>query len=94
MNEPPISETNGDAEGGRQLSHVVIESVAEATDTDPFRLPPLHDAVDTDALSRLFATDGHAGSPTDGHVLFRYHGCDVTVHASGRATVEPDDDGG
>lgn len=85
--------TDGDGDGRRQLSHVVIESVAEATDTDPFRLPPLHDAVDPEALNRLFATSGHGGLSTDGHVTFRYHGCVVTVHASGQAIVEPADDG-
>ncbi|GAA0194154.1 HalOD1 output domain-containing protein [Halobaculum roseum] len=93
MNDKQLRGADGDGDGRRQLSHVVIESVAEATDTDPFRLPPLHDTVDTDALNRLFATNGHGGLSTEGHVTFRYHGRVVTVHAGGQVTVEPADDG-
>lgn len=79
-----------DTGGERQPSRLVIESVAEATDTDPLRLPPLHDVVDPEALDRLFTGDVGPGTrATDGHVTFRYHGCDVTVHANGGATVEP-----
>ncbi|QZX99714.1 HalOD1 output domain-containing protein [Halobaculum rubrum] len=75
---------------GRQPSRLVIESVAEATATDPIRLPPLHDVVDPEALDRLFTREIGSGTrATDGHVTFRYHGCDVTIHASGGTTVEP-----
>ncbi|MXR41538.1 hypothetical protein GRX01_09330 [Halobaculum sp. WSA2] len=76
------------SEGGRP-SLLVIDSVAEATDTDPLRLPPLHDVVDPDALDRLFPRDLGLDTPAmDSHVTFRYHGCDVTVHANGGTTVD------
>jgi len=87
---PDQQTSRDDADEGRDLSSLVIESVAEATDTDPLRLPPLHDVVDPGALDRLFTGESGLGTrATDGHVTFRYHGCDVTVHANEGTTVQP-----
>lgn len=67
----------------------VLEAVADAEDTDPLNLPPLYDAVDTDALEALFEPLPHGGTRT-GRIEFTYHGYDVSVAcaADGSVTVE------
>lgn len=58
------------------VSLAVIESVSTATDTPTHELPPLHDAIDPDALNALFDA-----RTTRGSVRFQYADCMVTVHA-------------
>ncbi|MFC6785258.1 HalOD1 output domain-containing protein [Halobaculum halobium] len=92
MIDKPAS--RADTDERQQLSHVVIESVAAATECSAHQLPPLHEAIDPDALNNLFASEGRTGGRSGGgHVSFRYHGCTVTVHASGRSVVERITDG-
>lgn len=62
-------------------SVAVVEAVAEATDVDPVNLPPLHDAIDTDALDTLF-TDR-----ADGVLAFEYADCEVRVDGTTTVTV-------
>lgn len=60
----------------------VIDEVAEQKDIDPTTLPPLHRAIDPDALDALFAPT----SQTDrmkGAVSFKYSGYEVTVYSHG-----------
>lgn len=71
-------------------STAVISTVAEAADTDPIDMEPLHTTVDIDALDALMsprrAVDG------DLHISFRYHGHDVTVSSYGGITVQSSSD--
>lgn len=69
----------------------VVELVAEATETDPIDLDPLHGAVDTDALNRVVEpTESNA---TDSlRVSFPYHDFFVVVRQSGRVTLYDLDD--
>lgn len=72
------------------VSGAVVEAVAEAEGTDPLELtPPLYDAVDSDALDRLFAD-----ASTDGRmeVAFAYRGYDVSVRGDGSVSVEKRDE--
>ncbi|MFB6164941.1 MAG: HalOD1 output domain-containing protein [Haloarculaceae archaeon] len=48
-------------------------------------LEPLYSVLDPDALDAVFRRADDDGAP--GHVQFRYHGCDVTVHSEGRVCV-------
>ncbi|MHC3439783.1 HalOD1 output domain-containing protein [Natrialbaceae archaeon A-gly3] len=61
----------------------VIEAVAKATDSDPLDLPPLHDAIDPDALNTLFNR-----SETSIQMVFQYAGFEVVVQ-DGEVEVEP-----
>lgn len=64
---------------------MVIEAVAEETGTEPEDLPEtLHDVVDPDALDALFA----GKNKTEGVVMFRFCGFDVTVTADREVTLE------
>lgn len=56
------------------VSERVVEAVAEATDTDPMELPPLHDTLDSDALDALIP------SMANGELSFDYAGCSITVN--------------
>lgn len=58
----------------------VVEAVAVATRTDPTELPPIADAVDPDALNRLFARP--TGTPSTVSITFTYAGRDVTVSST------------
>ena len=70
------------------VSQTVVLAVAEATGEDAMELPPLYDAIDPDALNKLFS--GALGAERrDGSVEFAYAGCDVSVRADGRVTVVP-----
>lgn len=67
----------------------VLEAVADAEDADALDLPPLYEAVDTDALEAIFQPMAD-GSTRAGRVEFTYHGYLVTVdcEADGTTTVE------
>jgi hypothetical protein len=73
------------------VSHAVVEAVASARDTDPLELPPLYDAVDPDALNRLFDYEHAATSSATACIQFRMAECDVVVHRDGtvEATADP-----
>lgn len=65
------------------VSGAVIEAVAEAKGVDPMALDtPLYDAVDLDALGRLFR-DG------SGEVTFEYTDFRVTVDSESHVTLVP-----
>jgi len=73
---------------GDSPSHSVVEAVAEATHTDPTRLRPLYEVVDTDALDGLITGDSERPRAPDGlSVSFRFEGCDVAVYGDGRTVV-------
>ncbi|SEL13214.1 HalOD1 output domain-containing protein [Haloferax larsenii] len=89
-----------DWNGQDTLAVTVVTATAEATAVDALDLPPLTDAVNPDALGRLFnspavastseaATDRETQSPSRGRVRFRYASCDVTVWADGTVIVTP-----
>lgn len=73
---------------GESLSENVIEAVAETTGEDAMDMRPLYEVVDPDALDTLFdATPDGTQRADDGHVSFRFNGCDVTVYADGQVEV-------
>lgn len=69
------------------VSQDVIYAVAEATDTDPMEMAPMHEVVDLEALDRLFRS-GSGRSPST-RIDFTANGCEVTVHASGEVSATP-----
>lgn len=77
-------------ESGTLPSICVVETVADALETDPTELGPLYEAVDPDALDRLFEAPHRFAS---GRVTFRFEGCNVTVDADGWVVVSPGTDG-
>ncbi|MFC5277831.1 HalOD1 output domain-containing protein [Halorubrum rubrum] len=60
----------------------VVEAVSTVTDTDPMRLDPLYDAVDSDALERLIESGA-----ADTETTFAYEGCRITVSGNGGVVV-------
>lgn len=68
----------------------VIRTVAVHANEEPENLPPINDAVDTDALEDIFGPrpDGTPRRGT-GTVVFRYAGFGVRVEADGTIEVEP-----
>lgn len=63
----------------------VVEAIADARDVDPTEVEtPLYEAVDTDALNRVFRS-------TDSETLtleFEYEGAAISVHGDGRIDVD------
>ena len=80
------SEARRQTDGRLPPSRKVIAEVARRTDVAPIDLPPLHDAVNPDALDALFRPTP-TGSRVDGTVSFEYSGYDVTVHADGYVDI-------
>jgi hypothetical protein len=73
--------------GSDDISRAVVEAVAEAEGVDSVELtPPLYEAVDPDALNRLFAATPSAGR-MEGRVSFRYNGYEVTVWGDGYVSI-------
>lgn len=69
------------------VSLEIAEKVAERNGVEPQDLtPPLHSAIDTEALNRLFEST-ESGS-REGAVTFEYNGCTVRVVATGSVDVE------
>lgn len=66
-----------------EQSTTVVEAVARRVGSDPLDLPPLFEAVDTDALDALVA---NSTGPIE--VTFEYQGYTVTVQGDGRVDVE------
>ena len=65
------------------LSSRVLSTVARTEGIESVAVEPtLFDAVDGDALDRLFRA-------TDGHVRFEYHGYEVTVTSDGDVSLDP-----
>lgn len=76
-----------DRENGRPPSTTVIDTIAQATGTEPGVLEPLFETLDPDALDAVFDVDGGSPSSAAGRIAFRYEGWDVRVHADGRVVV-------
>lgn len=62
-------------------SEAVVATVADRSGTDPVALPPLYDAIDPDALDKIFRGD------LPGRVSFPYAGYEVTVCGRDQVTV-------
>lgn len=75
----------------RSPSRAVISTVALATETDPTDLPPLFDALDTEALDALFGGDGPGRDGATAELSFEYAGQTVTVGGDGVLEVAPAD---
>jgi hypothetical protein len=71
------------------LSRQVVMAVANATDCSQDELPPLNEAIDPEALDRLFASTLGQKRRTDGRVVFEYAGFEIDVHSSDGITVRP-----
>lgn len=69
-----------------RVSETVIAAVAAVTDADPLEMDPLYEAIDPDALDRLFRPSAGSASP---HLEFSFAGCRVEVRGEGTVTVTP-----
>lgn len=62
-----------------------MTEVADEVGVDPIELePPLHSAVDTDALSSL--CDGESSKEI--RIVFQYHGYEITVKSDGQVAAD------
>ncbi|WP_266082526.1 HalOD1 output domain-containing protein [Haladaptatus caseinilyticus] len=70
---------------------VLIQAAIAARDgPDSSECPPLYEAIDPDALNKLFAPL-HRESERHGKVIFEYCNYQVTVHADRTVELEPTD---
>lgn len=77
-------------DGGMDLSVLIVSAISSITGTDPVKIdPPLNEAIDPDALDRLF-DDRPGGLPREGgHLVFYLGGCRVTVYSDGELVIDP-----
>mgnify|MGYP000308868969 CR=1 FL=1 len=73
----------------RQPTVAVVYAVAEASQTDPLDLPPLHSVLDTDALNALVETSANSRSQTEITVSFEYADHHVVLEEHGRIVITP-----
>ncbi|THE66668.1 hypothetical protein D8Y22_00600 [Salinadaptatus halalkaliphilus] len=62
----------------------IITTIAAREGVDPTELPPLWDAVDTEALNRLSQS---AASNSSLHVRFSYQGYDIVVDGTDSVAI-------
>lgn len=68
----------------QQTSYAVINGVSVLSNTEPTGCPPLHEAIDTDALDRLSA------DLDEGVIHFDYAGYRIEVKSDDRIAISPD----
>lgn len=69
-----------------RVSTAVVMAIAEALDADPTSLtPPLHDAIDPEAIDRLF--DRSSSRSANLRFEFELYGCRVAVDGDRRLRV-------
>ena len=72
---------------GASVSLKVVEKVADREGTDPAELhPPLHTAVNTEALDSLFRSTS-SGARTNGMIEFEYQGYKIRIDGSGEVQI-------
>ena len=69
------------------LSVAIVDAVATFRNRDVTELEPLHYAIDTDALERLFEPRAD-GLRDGGSVTFEYSDCLVTITAAGEIRID------
>jgi hypothetical protein len=67
----------------------IVEAVSRATDERATALPPLHDAVETDALNVLLS-DEQRSTDAAFSIAFSYAGHRITAAADGEVVVRSD----
>ncbi len=82
----PVVDAECEFESDVSPTEVIIESLAEAAEIDPIKLPPLYEFVDPDALDQLFGEhDGAAHA--DAILSFQVETWNVFVRADGRIRI-------
>lgn len=88
---PTVCQQAYDREGGRDLTTVIIETVADAEGVNPMAVtsPPLYDVVDTAAIEESFFGQKMDETSRDSawSVEFHYRGFRVTVTSGGWVIV-------
>lgn len=92
--EPTYDEQTGryrlQHEDGTDLSVLIVSAVASIRGVDPMDIhPPLNEAIDPDALDRLFANRPTGGRRDGGYLVFYIGGCRVTVYGDGEVVIDP-----
>lgn len=67
----------------------VVTRVADARGVDPFEMPPLIEAINPDALNKIFKSSGDENRRYDGHLAFTYCDREVVVYPDGVVEVLP-----
>ncbi|RQG90893.1 hypothetical protein EA473_19810 [Natrarchaeobius chitinivorans] len=67
--------------------YAVVSAVAKVEDTDPVDLPPLYNAIDSEALNNLFTSRSES---TVEQLTFQYAGYTIVVSGSGEVHVKSD----
>lgn len=73
----------------RTPSMAIVAAVADARGVDPLQLEPLANAIDPEALDRLFADTYGGQSRTTGRLTFEVAGCEVIVTDAGEVSATP-----
>ncbi len=71
--------------GTDRPSMAIVRSVAAVTGREPTAMRPLFDAIDPEAVDRLFGRDSARARPD--RLSVRFEDCEVAVHADGRIVV-------
>jgi len=73
--------------GEESIVMATSRALAEAEGVDPEALPPLHESIDADALSRLFDRGDGVDRPTETLLSFRVGNWQVFIRGDGRLLV-------
>ncbi|WP_049970340.1 HalOD1 output domain-containing protein [Haladaptatus cibarius] len=84
----PVASAQYSWGGEMTLVHTIVETLASATGQSPEDLPPLHNAVDVDALESIFGPRGNGQHrAVTGEISFLIEEHEVVVKSHGRVLV-------
>lgn len=87
----PAQEAEYEADADQSLAVAISEALAAAEGADPWEIDPLHEAIDVDAVERLFEAGDGTGTmslsfPVDGWNVHVYGDGSIEVYEARRPT--------
>lgn len=80
--------------GGRSVTTEIVLAVSAITNTPVSDMGPLDEILNPEALNDLYTPrEGSELRRENGSTSFQFHGCQVTLNATGRIKIEPPDAG-
>lgn len=86
-NHAHVHEIRRDPASEDDIALTIVGHVADVANVDPLEMAPIYESVDTDALNRLFGSEGRASGSQ--RLTFSFEGYTVTVTET-RITIAPE----
>lgn len=72
------------------LTYNIVNGIAEQTDADPCKLPPLYEIIDPEALDAFLRCSDNSDTRPTRSIAFSYCGYRVTADSTGQVKLSPE----